>query len=44
MTPTVSPPIDTLADLLERLGDIPLARIRFRPAPGHATSSRAFKS
>ena len=37
MTPTVSPPIDTLADLLERLGDIPLERVRFRPSPGLAT-------
>jgi len=29
--------IRTLADLLERLGGIPLDRIRFRPAPGTAT-------
>ncbi|MSR60746.1 MAG: hypothetical protein EXS05_24420 [Planctomycetaceae bacterium] len=29
--------IATLADLLERLGDVPLERIRFRPAPGTAT-------
>ena len=34
----VSPPaIETLADLLHRLGDIPLERIRFRPYPGTAT-------
>ncbi len=34
----VSPPaIETLADLLHRLGDIPLERIRFRPSPGTAT-------
>lgn len=34
----VSPPaIETLADLLHRLGDVPLERIRFRPSPGLAT-------
>jgi hypothetical protein len=32
-----SPTIETLADLLTRLGDIPLERIRFRPAPETAT-------
>jgi Uma2 family endonuclease len=39
MTPaTLAPPeIETLADLLHRLGDIPLERIRFRPSPGTAT-------
>ena len=31
--------IETLADLLERLGDVPLDRIRFRPYPGTATES-----
>jgi Uma2 family endonuclease len=31
--------IQTLADLLEHLGDIPPARIRFRPAPGTATEA-----
>lgn len=31
------PEIETLADLLYRLGDIPLERIRFRPYPGTAT-------
>ena len=35
--PTISPTIDTLADLLERLGDVPLDRVRFRPSPGSAT-------
>jgi Uma2 family endonuclease len=30
-------PIDNLAELVERLGGIPLERIRFRPAPGTAT-------
>lgn len=29
--------IETLADLLERLGGVPLDRIRFRPYPGTAT-------
>jgi hypothetical protein len=29
--------IETIADLLDRLGDIPLNRIRFHPAPGTAT-------
>jgi Uma2 family endonuclease len=29
--------IKTLADLLERLGDVPLDRIRFHPFPGTAT-------
>jgi hypothetical protein len=29
--------IITLADLLEQLGDIAPARVRFRPAPGTAT-------
>jgi Uma2 family endonuclease len=33
------PPLETLADLLERLGDIPLNRIRLRPAPGAATEA-----
>jgi Uma2 family endonuclease len=34
---TISPSIKTLADLLNRLGGIPLDRIRFRPFPGTAT-------
>jgi Uma2 family endonuclease len=33
----VSPAIETLADLLEGLGQVPLDRIRFHPAPGTAT-------
>jgi Uma2 family endonuclease len=33
------PPIETLADLLDRLGGIPLKRIRFRPSPGTATEA-----
>src|SRR5262245_62065921 len=35
--PTIEPPIVTLADLLDRLGGVPLDRIRFRPHPGTAT-------
>ena len=31
------PPAETFAELLQRLGDIPLVRIRMRPAPGTAT-------
>src|SRR6516225_3220353 len=34
---TVSKPINTLADLLERLGGVSPDRIRFRPLPGTAT-------
>ncbi len=39
MATVVSPDLDaeTLADLVERLGDIPLRRIRSVPAPGTAT-------
>jgi Uma2 family endonuclease len=32
-----APPIETLADLLDRLGNIPPERIRFHPAPGTGT-------
>ena len=35
--PDVREEIETLAELVERLGDIPLDRIRFHPAPGTAT-------
>src|SRR6516225_5266883 len=35
--PVISPSIKTLADLLDRLGGVPLDRIRFRPYPGTAT-------
>lgn len=31
--------IETLADLLEQLGDIPADRVRFHPAPGTATEA-----
>ena len=35
---TIAPPSDeTFADLVRRLGDVPLDRIRLRPAPGTAT-------
>jgi Uma2 family endonuclease len=33
----MKPPIRTLADLLDRLGGVPLDRIRFQPPPGTAT-------
>ena len=36
-TVTTTAAIDTLADLLEQLGGIAPARVRFRPAPGTAT-------
>jgi Uma2 family endonuclease len=36
-----APPLETLADLVERLGDIPLSRIRLYPAPGTATEADA---
>jgi Uma2 family endonuclease len=35
--PVVDRDVDTLADLVYRLGDIPLARIRMHPPPGTAT-------
>jgi hypothetical protein len=35
----VSPSIETLADLHERLGRVPLYRIRCHPAPGTATEA-----
>jgi Uma2 family endonuclease len=33
----ITRPIKTLADLLDRLGGVPLERIRFQPSPGTAT-------
>ena len=36
-----APPLQTLADLVERLGGIPLSRIRLQPAPGTATEADA---
>ena len=39
-TAALSPPtIETLADLLDRLGGVPPERIRFRPYPGTATEA-----
>ena len=37
-----SQPINTLGDLLHRLGDIPADRVRFRPTPGEATEQDCF--
>src|SRR5690348_18167313 len=37
MVAAMSHPIRNLADLQRRLGDVPLNRLRFRPAPGTAT-------
>ena len=37
MSTVADSPIRTLADLLDRLGRVPLGRIRFRPPPGTAT-------
>jgi Uma2 family endonuclease len=34
--PSVAAPIQTLADLMERLGNVPLDRVRFHPSPGMA--------
>lgn len=34
--PSAAAPIDTLADLMERLGNVPLHRVRFHPPPGTA--------
>jgi Uma2 family endonuclease len=41
MATVESPPrrINNLADLLDRLGDIPLGRVRFHPPPGLATEA-----
>ena len=36
-TATIDRSIETMADLLERLGSVPLDRIRFHPPPGTAT-------
>lgn len=40
MVPTATiPPVDNLAELLERLGGVPLERIRMQPPPGTATEA-----
>jgi len=36
-TLTISPPVETLADVIVRLGDIPPDRILMQPPPGTAT-------
>jgi Uma2 family endonuclease len=36
-TTTLAPPVETLADVMHRLGDIPLDRILMTPPPGSAT-------
>jgi Uma2 family endonuclease len=36
---TISPVVETLADLFERLGDVPAYRIRLHPPPGTATEA-----
>jgi hypothetical protein len=38
-TPTTAPPFATAADLHERLGYVPLHRIRMDPPPGTATEA-----
>lgn len=37
MAATIPAHVETLADLLDRLGNVPLERIRLHPAPGTAT-------
>jgi Uma2 family endonuclease len=41
MSTVAAPPsrIESLADLMDRLGGVPLARVRFRPPPGTATEA-----
>src|SRR3974377_617292 len=34
-----TPEFDNYGELLQRLGDIPLERLRFRPSPGTATEA-----
>src|SRR5439155_26900782 len=41
LAPSVIPEVDTAADMLERLGNIPLNRILMHPAPGTATEEDA---
>jgi Uma2 family endonuclease len=42
--PSLAAPIDTLADLMERLGNIPLHRVRFHPPPGTAVEKDVLES
>jgi Uma2 family endonuclease len=37
--PTSAPPADNVAELLERLGNVPPERVRMRPPPGTATEA-----
>jgi Uma2 family endonuclease len=43
MSTAALPPPRTLADLLERIGDVSLDRIRMQPAPGTATPADALR-
>lgn len=42
-TTTILPPPRTLAELLDRIGDVPLDRIRTQPPPGAATPQDALR-
>jgi Uma2 family endonuclease len=42
--PTVAAPILTLADLMKRLGNVPLERVRFHPPPGTAVEKDVLES
>lgn len=42
--PTTQSPPRTLAELVERLGDVPLERIRMQPPPGTATEDDVVKT
>jgi len=44
MNATFDPPVITIAQLLQRLGDIPADRVRFTPTPGTATIDDLLKS
>lgn len=44
LEPTTQSPPQTLAELVKRLGDIPLERIRMQPPPGTATEEDAVKT
>ena len=43
-TPAEAPEEGTLAELLHRLGDVPLDRIRLRPPPGTATEEDVLRA
>lgn len=44
VSPALSPELDTLADLLERLGGVPPSRIRMFPLPGTATEEDVLRA